>query len=72
MDVPAVCARMNMPLEMVADVWPKLAELDADGMIDIHNQMVQITQAGLPFVRVVASCFDAYFKPAENKHAQAV
>lgn len=71
-DVKAVCARMNMPQEMVADVWPKLTELEADGVVEISDDKIRVTEAGMPLVRVVASCFDTYFTAEKNKHAQAV
>lgn len=51
----------------------EFARFEADGLIERVGNEIIITQEGRPFVRVVASCFDAYLKPAEkNRHAQAV
>ncbi|CAM2940335.1 oxygen-independent coproporphyrinogen III oxidase [Rariglobus hedericola] len=49
-----------------------LADLEADGIVVRDEHGVYITEAGLPFVRVVASRFDAYLKRGAVVHARAV
>ena len=53
-----------------------LDALEKDGIITrAHDNMIKITDAGRPFTRVVASCFDTYFHKSDNKeerHAKAV
>ncbi|MGH1378744.1 MAG: oxygen-independent coproporphyrinogen III oxidase [Alphaproteobacteria bacterium] len=50
----------------------KLSELEQDGLVVFEGQLLKITQAGLPFTRVVASCFDPYFQMQDNQHAKAI
>ncbi len=50
----------------------KLSELEIDGLITRNGMHIKITNTGKPFTRVVASCFDPYFKRAENRHAKAI
>jgi oxygen-independent coproporphyrinogen III oxidase len=49
-----------------------LADLEADGIVVREAGGIRITEAGLPFVRVVASRFDAYLKRGAATHARAV
>lgn len=49
-----------------------LAFLEQDGLIEIIGSRLQVTQSGKPFVRVIASHFDPYFKKEGNRHAKAV
>ena len=71
-DVTAVCQQQNMDEATVGDAWDKLAPLVEDDIIAISGTQVTVTEIGRPFVRVVASCFDAYFQPKEGQHAKAV
>lgn len=54
-----------------------LALLERDGLIARQqNGVIRITDAGRPFTRVVASCFDPYFQDSSHKkearHAKAI
>ena len=49
-----------------------LAALTRDGLVETTGTSVRITAAGRPFVRTIASCFDAYLKRDGARHAQAV
>ena len=50
----------------------ELEVLEKDGLIIMDDMHLKITNAGKPFTRVVASCFDPYFEKQENRHAKAV
>jgi len=49
-----------------------LALLEQDGLIEITDPQLTITQSGKTFVRIIASLFDPYFKKEDNRHAKAV
>jgi oxygen-independent coproporphyrinogen-3 oxidase len=49
-----------------------LAALEADGMVTRTDSGIEITDTGLPFVRVAASRFDAYLGRGPGCHSRAV
>ncbi len=50
--------------EAIAD----LAEMQADGLIEINPALIRVTETGRMFLRNIAMCFDAYLKqPIEIK-----
>lgn len=57
-------------------VWtqalPLLEGYKADGLVDVGDMQLKITEQGRVFTRLIASAFDAYLKVAEGKHARAV
>ncbi len=55
-----------------ADELASLADLVADGIVERTPRGLVVTEAGLPFVRVVASRFDAFLRPGATGHAAAV
>jgi oxygen-independent coproporphyrinogen III oxidase len=60
----------------IATVYAKelasLADLEADGIVERTPQGLSVTDAGLPFVRVVAARFDAYLRTGSTYHSRAV
>ena len=56
-----------------ADVRAALAALEQDGLVAWEGESLQITPAGVPFVRNVAACFDAYLhQTAERAFSRSV
>jgi len=55
-----------------ADELASLADLEADGIVERSPAGIHVTEAGLPFVRVVAARFDAYLGRGAGCHARAV
>ena len=51
---------------------PALAALAADGVVEWDGNRVAVRPAARPFLRNVAAVFDAYYRPAEGRHARAV
>lgn len=43
-----------------ADSLPGLRELEADGLIRMHSNRIQVTPAGRYLLRIIAGCFDRY------------
>ncbi len=54
------------------DVADKLAAFEADGMIERTGTKVKIKDEAKIFTRLICTAFDAWFAPAENRHARAV
>ena len=50
----------------------RLAELAADGVIEIAGPCLRVTRAGRPFVRQVAATFDSYLHRGEARHSRAI
>lgn len=50
----------------------KLEPLVADGICSIDDNKLRVLEDGRPFVRLVASAFDAYLKTSEGRHSKAV
>lgn len=54
----------------------RLSQLEADGIIARSGNCINITAAGKPYTRVVASCFDSYYGYNDDrkgqKHAKAL
>lgn len=51
---------------------PALAVLQQDGLVELGEEYLRITDKGRPFTRVVAACFDPYYEEKPDRHAKAV
>lgn len=49
-----------------------LDALAADGVIDVQDRRITVTERGKPFVRLVAAAFDSYLQAAPARHSSAV
>ncbi len=49
----------------------ELAEYQAKGLLERDPTQLTITEAGKPYVRLIASCFDRYLTPSTARHAMA-
>ena len=56
----------------VLDEARYLAEADPDGMVEMVGGLFQVTAKGRPFVRSIASAFDAYLAEGVARHSLAV
>ena len=55
-----------------AHEWADLDALAAAGLITIEGSRITVTEAGRPFVRLVAAAFDAYLPQSRSRHSIAV
>jgi oxygen-independent coproporphyrinogen-3 oxidase len=55
-----------------ANEMAALADLAAQGLVTVDGARVTVTAAGRPYVRIVASVFDAYLNAAQKQHSIAV
>lgn len=46
--------------------------LASDGLVVRSGRTIRVTEAGRPFVRAVAACFDSYLQAGEQRHSSAV
>ena len=71
-DFDAVCREHGSAGETFAAERARLAPLEADGLVRLDAGEIVVTEAGRPFVRVVAAAFDAYLQPGAARHSRAV
>lgn len=45
---------------------------EADGLVAVNGRQLRVHERGRPALRLIASCFDAYFDPEKSHHALAV
>jgi oxygen-independent coproporphyrinogen-3 oxidase len=43
-----------------------------DGLVELDGTRIRVTEAGRPFVRVVAAAFDVYLRQDGQRHSRAV
>ncbi|MBK8176176.1 MAG: oxygen-independent coproporphyrinogen III oxidase [Rhodospirillales bacterium] len=71
-DLDSVCAAHGQPATTFAAERQALARMAEDGLVRLDGARVCITEEGRPFVRVVASAFDAYLNAGAGRHSRAV
>ena len=67
----AIAAEAGMDESFAAE-REVLAPLAAQGIVEIEGDRVAVTEAGRPFVRLVAAAFDAYLRRGAQRHSVAV
>ena len=71
-DLNAVCKKFSIPKETFTPEIEKLKPLSKDGIINLLNNTITVTEVGRPFVRLVAAVFDAYLDSGKGCHSRAV
>lgn len=71
-DLDRVCADHAMPPDALDAGLKKLAPMVADAIVAIDGRHIHLTAQGRPFVRLVASAFDAYLGSGQGRHSKAV
>jgi oxygen-independent coproporphyrinogen-3 oxidase len=56
----------------MASAAPRIDALVADGLVARDAGRLVMTEAGRPFLRHLAACFDAYLAPSPARHSAAV
>jgi oxygen-independent coproporphyrinogen-3 oxidase len=70
-DLAMIAADCGSDEEFVAE-RAALAPLVAEGLVTVAGPRVAISDKGRPFVRLVASAFDAYLQQSRHRHSVAV
>ncbi|MBK8211518.1 MAG: oxygen-independent coproporphyrinogen III oxidase [Rhodospirillales bacterium] len=71
-DLDAVCREKGIQADALAAERASLEPLAADGLVRLDGGEIVVTEAGRPFVRLVAAAFDAYLQPGAARHSRAV
>lgn len=71
-DLADVCKAHQADVSALDDDVAKLAPLSADGICTVEGTRVTVSEDGRPFVRLVASAFDAYLGSGQGRHSKAV
>jgi oxygen-independent coproporphyrinogen-3 oxidase len=71
-DLRAVGASHGVRPEYFMDELGRLTDLERDGIVHIDGAVVSLEEAYWPLARTVASLFDAYLQPEEQRHAAAI
>lgn len=61
-----------VPPCVLASAAPRIEALVADGLVARANGRIAMTEAGRPFLRHLAACFDDYLAPSPARHSAAV
>jgi oxygen-independent coproporphyrinogen-3 oxidase len=62
----------RVPAEVMASAAARIDALAADGLVARRGGRLAATEAGRPFLRHFAACFDAYLAPSPARHSAAV
>ena len=71
-DIAAVARRHNADPAAVFRALPRLAALQADGLVDRSGHEVRVADGARHLVRTVASAFDAYLEVSGRTFSRAV
>ena len=71
-DLAAAAEALGADLDWWKVEAPKLEKLALDGLIAIDGARIRVTRRGAPYLRVIASTFDAYLSAGGARHSKAV
>ncbi|TVR97501.1 MAG: oxygen-independent coproporphyrinogen III oxidase [Rhodospirillales bacterium] len=71
-DVAEACGTHGFAADALDQAWDRLGPLQADGLVTVDGNRIAVTEAGRPFVRLVAAAFDAYLASGQARHSRAV
>ncbi|TIS57354.1 MAG: oxygen-independent coproporphyrinogen III oxidase [Mesorhizobium sp.] len=70
-DIPAICKAHGFEPSRLLGGNGKLAELERDGVLEVTDGMVRVSQDHRFVVRAVAAAFDAYLEQSNRTHSKA-
>ncbi len=71
-DLEAVAAHHGTTAGHFAADLEKIASLTEDGLCTLEGGRISVSEAGRPFVRLVAAAFDTYLTKGPGRHSKAV
>ena len=71
-DLKTVCKAHGVARKTLGDEMERLGPLAEDGIVEVDDGYVTVTDEGRPFVRLVAAAFDTYLNKGEMRHSKAV
>lgn len=70
-DIPAICGAHGFDAERLLQDNGRLAELEQDGVVEIADGIVRVSQENRFVIRAVAAAFDAYLDQSNRAHSKA-
>jgi oxygen-independent coproporphyrinogen-3 oxidase len=71
-DPEEVCRGRGLGHGVFAAERESLTRMVQDGLVELDGTRIRVTEAGRPFVRVVAATFDAYLQQGGQCHSHAL
>jgi oxygen-independent coproporphyrinogen-3 oxidase len=71
-DLGQICRDFGRSSGVFAEELAGLTALEADGLVEVGDNIVRVTEQGRPFVRAVCAGFDSYLRAGEERSAPAV
>jgi oxygen-independent coproporphyrinogen-3 oxidase len=71
-DLGEVCKGFGRDAGVFAEEVARLSALAADGLVELRDKTVRVTEQGRPFVRMVCAGFDSYIRTGNERLATAV
>lgn len=71
-DLKQVTSQYNKPDNFFDDALAKLKLFEDDGLVQVTDYEITVTEEGRCFLRNIAVVFDTYYRVAPQRHAQAI
>jgi oxygen-independent coproporphyrinogen-3 oxidase len=71
-DPEEVCSGHSLAHDVFTGERERLKGMAEDGLVELDGTRIRVTEAGRPFVRVVAAAFDVYLRQDGQRHSRAV
>ncbi len=71
-DLAAICTLFGADIACLADAFPRLRQMEQDGLMTHSRSQITVTQIGRPYIRQIAACFDTYFSQGTARHSSTV
>jgi len=71
-DLGQICKGFGRDSGVFAEEVAGLTALAADGLVEVDDKIIRVTEQGRPFVRIVCAGFDSYLRAGEERSAPAV
>ena len=71
-DLSEACTAHGIDVATLDKDVEKLAPLSEDGICTVDGTRITVSEDGRPFIRLVASVFDAYLDSGQGRHSKAV
>jgi oxygen-independent coproporphyrinogen-3 oxidase len=70
-DLQAICREHGVTHDPFTAEREKLAGMAKDGLVLLEGPGIRVTEAGRPFVRLIAAAFDVYLTRGGQRHSRA-
>lgn len=59
--------KAEIPKDLMEDASNQLKELEEDGLLNVHDQQLRVTEIGRALIRNVCAAFDQYYTPSSQE-----